>query len=213
MGNKEVLPNQNRIKQLRLEQHKTQKEVGEAVGLSDRAIAHYEKGIREPKLETWIKLADFFDVPVSYLQGLSDHNYNDREAATRAFLERNPDFVPLPDGVSLDDVDFSKSVELTDASDIDLQMRDSYLKQFQKLVTVFLSKSSSDNWIAIREDQRKKMIKIVNSLDDKKIDEVVNYVSMAFYMLLDGDSNDKNSLKKAIDDFCLKYITDEGGFN
>lgn len=213
MGNKEVLSNQNRIKQLRLEQHKTQKEVGEAVGLSDRAIAHYEKGIREPKLETWIKLADFFDVPVSYLQGLSDHNYNDREAATRAFLERNPDFVPLPDGVSLDDVDFSKSVELTDASDIDLQMRDSYLKQFQKLVTVFLSKSSSDNWIAIREDQRKKMIKIVNSLDDKKIDEVVNYVSMAFYMLLDGDSNDKNSLKKAIDDFCLKYITDEGGFN
>ncbi|MQB89265.1 hypothetical protein DN444_04875 [Lactobacillus reuteri] len=207
------MPNQNRIKQLRLEQHKTQKEVGEAVGLSDRAIAHYEKGIREPKLETWIKLADFFDVPVSYLQGLSDHNYNDREAATRAFLERNPDFVPLPDGVSLDDVDFSKSVELTDASDIDLQMRDSYLKQFQKLVTVFLSKSSSDNWIAIREDQRKKMIKIVNSLDDKKIDEVVNYVSMAFYMLLDGDSNDKNSLKKAIDDFCLKYITDEGGFN
>ena len=70
MGSKEVLSNQNRIKQLRLEQHKTQKEVGEAVGLSDRSIAHYEKGIREPKLETWIKLADFFGVSVSYLQGM-----------------------------------------------------------------------------------------------------------------------------------------------
>lgn len=69
MGNKEVLSNQNRIKQLRLEQHKTQKEVGEAVGLSDRAIAHYEKGIREPKLETWQKLANYFDVTVYYLQG------------------------------------------------------------------------------------------------------------------------------------------------
>lgn len=73
MGNKEVLSNQNRIKQLRLEQHKTQKEVGEAVGLSDRAIAHYEKGIREPKLETWIKLANFFGVPVSYIQGVSNN--------------------------------------------------------------------------------------------------------------------------------------------
>lgn len=73
MGNKEVLSNQNRIKQLRLEQHKTQKEVGKAVGLSDRAIAHYEKGIREPKLETWIKLADFFGVPVSYIQGVSNN--------------------------------------------------------------------------------------------------------------------------------------------
>ncbi|WP_323064757.1 helix-turn-helix transcriptional regulator [Limosilactobacillus reuteri] len=214
----------NRIKELRNKKGLSQKEFAKAFSefvkedseikpVSYATISRWERGENEPKLETWIKLADFFNVPVSYLQGLSDHNYNDREAATRAFLERNPDFVPLPDGVSLDDVDFSKSVELTDASDIDLQMRDSYLKQFQKLVTVFLSKSSSDNWIAIREDQRKKMIKIVNSLDDKKIDEVVNYVSMAFYMLLDGDSNDKNSLKKAIDDFCLKYITDEGGFN
>ncbi|WP_323075185.1 helix-turn-helix transcriptional regulator [Limosilactobacillus reuteri] len=214
----------NRIKELRNKKGLSQKEFAKAFNefmknsgskktVSYATISRWERGENEPKLEIWLKLSDFFDVPVSYLQGLSDHNYNDREAATRAFLERNPDFVPLPDGVSLDDVDFSKSVELTDASDIDLQMRDSYLKQFQKLVTVFLSKSSSDNWIAIREDQRKKMIKIVNSLDDKKIDEVVNYVSMAFYMLLDGDSNDKNSLKKAIDDFCLKYITDEGGFN
>lgn len=62
----------NRIKQLRLEQRKTQKEVGDAIGKSDRAIAHYERGIREPKLETWIKLAEFFDVSVSYLQGTSD---------------------------------------------------------------------------------------------------------------------------------------------
>lgn len=70
MSEKEAPANQNRIKQLRLEQHKTQKEVGKAIGLSDRAIAHYEKGIREPKLETWIKLADYFDVTVSYLQGM-----------------------------------------------------------------------------------------------------------------------------------------------
>ena len=64
--------NNNRIKEVRLSQHKTQKEVGKAVGKSDRAIAHYEKGIREPKLETWVKLAKFFGVSVSYLQGLSD---------------------------------------------------------------------------------------------------------------------------------------------
>lgn len=76
MARKENVTNRNRIKQLRLEQHKTQKEVGEAVGLSDRAIAHYEKGIREPKLETWIKLADFFEVPVSYLQGTIDDRKN-----------------------------------------------------------------------------------------------------------------------------------------
>lgn len=67
--------NHNRIKQVRLERHKTQKEVGKAVGKSDRAIAHYEKGIREPNLETWIKLAKFFNVAVPYLQGISDVPY------------------------------------------------------------------------------------------------------------------------------------------
>lgn len=72
VGEKEASANQNRIKQLRLERHKTQKEVGKAIGLSDRAIAHYEKGIREPKLETWEKLANFFNVSVSYLMGISD---------------------------------------------------------------------------------------------------------------------------------------------
>lgn len=62
----------NRIKQVRLEKRKTQKELAKAVGLSDRAIAHYENGIREPKLETWIKLAEYLNVPVSYLQGISN---------------------------------------------------------------------------------------------------------------------------------------------
>lgn len=209
MSEKEVPVNQNRIKQLRLERHKTQKEVGKAIGLSDRAIAHYEKGIREPKLETWIKLADFFNVPVSYLQGLSDHNYNDPVENARSFLNSHPN---LADS-SLDDANASEIFNFMDPSDLNNQMRDSAIRQFQQLVNLFLSKSDSKNWTEIREDQRKKMIKIVNSLDDKKIDEVVHYVSMAFYMLLDGDSNDKNSLKKAIDDFYLKYITDEGGFN
>lgn len=74
VSKKEVSANQNRIKQLRLEQRKTQKEVGKAVGLSDRAIAHYEKGIREPKLDIWIKLADYFGVSVSYLQGVTENS-------------------------------------------------------------------------------------------------------------------------------------------
>lgn len=102
MGNKEVLSNQNRIKQLRLEQHKTQKEVGEAVGLSDRAIAHYEKGIREPKLETWIKLADFFDVPVSYLQGLTISPYS--IAQNDSFEQFAYDYGLVADGVDFDKI-------------------------------------------------------------------------------------------------------------
>lgn len=89
MSEKEASANQNRIKQLRLEQHKTQKEVGKAIGLSDRAIAHYEKGIREPKLETWVKLADFFGVPTPYLQGVSDYTKDESDSLKPLMFDEN----------------------------------------------------------------------------------------------------------------------------
>lgn len=46
-------------------------------GISVSSLSAYEKqendkGYRKPKIENWIKLADFFDVPVAYLQGSSN---------------------------------------------------------------------------------------------------------------------------------------------
>lgn len=62
--------NNNRIKQVRLEQKKKQKEVASFLGITEQALSYYERGKREPKLETWQKLADYFGVPIPYLQGL-----------------------------------------------------------------------------------------------------------------------------------------------
>ncbi|MCR1890127.1 helix-turn-helix transcriptional regulator [Ligilactobacillus murinus] len=62
--------NNNRIKEVRLEQKKKQKEVASFLGITEQALSYYERGKREPKLETWQKLADYFDVPIPYLQGL-----------------------------------------------------------------------------------------------------------------------------------------------
>lgn len=63
---------QNRIKELRQEQHKTLREVAEAVDTSNQNISNWERGKSEPKLATWQKLADFFGVGVGYLQGLTE---------------------------------------------------------------------------------------------------------------------------------------------
>lgn len=204
----------NRLRECRKNKKLTLKQLSEELAknnlkISADALGKYERGDREPKLETWIKLADFFDVPVSYLQGLSDHNYNDRKASTRTFLEKHPDFAPLPDGVSIDDVDFSKSLEIMDISDLDNQMRDSTLRQFQKLTSLFLSKSNSQNWTEISEKQRKRFTNISSSLSDQDVSEIVHYVSMSFYMLL-SDGNDKKKLERIIDDFYDKYISDNG---
>ena len=62
----------NRIKQLRLEKGISQSDVASVVGITRQAVSHYEHGIRNPRLETCKKLADFFEVSVPYLQGFSE---------------------------------------------------------------------------------------------------------------------------------------------
>ena len=59
----------NRIKELRNKNNLTLRALGQKVNMSSSRLSQYETGKREPKLETWQKLADFFDVPTSYLQG------------------------------------------------------------------------------------------------------------------------------------------------
>lgn len=60
----------NRLRELRNEQGLTLKALGEKLDLAPNTISQYETGNREPKLKTWQKLADYFDVPIPYLQGL-----------------------------------------------------------------------------------------------------------------------------------------------
>lgn len=61
-----------RIRSLREKACKTQKEVANGVGISEREYGHYETGYRLPKIETLIKLADYFNVTIDYLVGRSD---------------------------------------------------------------------------------------------------------------------------------------------
>lgn len=62
----------NRLKELRQKNNLTLKELGQKIGMANNTLSQYETGKREPKLETWNKLAEYFNVPTSYLMGLSD---------------------------------------------------------------------------------------------------------------------------------------------
>lgn len=62
----------NRLKEVRLEKKLTQKEVSLQTGIPVNTYSNYERGDREPKLDTWKKLADYFGVSVGYLQGLDN---------------------------------------------------------------------------------------------------------------------------------------------
>ena len=60
---------ENRIKEIRQKNSLTLEKMGEKVGIAKNTLSRYESGKREPKLEVWQKLADFFNVSVPYLQG------------------------------------------------------------------------------------------------------------------------------------------------
>lgn len=62
----------NRLKELREKNNLTLRALGQEVKMSSSRLSQYETGKREPKIETWEKLASFFQVPTSYLMGLSD---------------------------------------------------------------------------------------------------------------------------------------------
>ncbi len=64
---------ENRILELRKKKKVSQGDVAKALNVTRAAISLYEMGKHEPKLETWQKLADFFDVPIAYLQGTTSY--------------------------------------------------------------------------------------------------------------------------------------------
>lgn len=67
----------NRLKELRQRKKLTFKELSkklqeDGIRISSDSLAKYERGDREPKIDKWQALADFFNVSVPYLQGIDD---------------------------------------------------------------------------------------------------------------------------------------------
>ncbi len=58
-----------RLKQIMTETGVTQRQVAEAIGVTEPALNHYINGRREPDIATLVKLADYFDVSIDYLVG------------------------------------------------------------------------------------------------------------------------------------------------
>lgn len=60
------------LKQLRNEHHLTQANLAKILGIAPTTLAAYEQGKSEPNIETLTKLANYFNVSIDYLLGLTD---------------------------------------------------------------------------------------------------------------------------------------------
>ena len=61
-----------RVYELRALSKMTQKELGEAIGLTRKSICMIEAGTQKTTIDKLILLAKFFDVSTDYLLGLKD---------------------------------------------------------------------------------------------------------------------------------------------
>ena len=75
----------NRLKEIRQEKGLTLDEIQNKTGIKRGTYNNYENSVTEPKLETWQKLADFFNVPVDYLLGIS------KDRSTLTIDDLNPE--------------------------------------------------------------------------------------------------------------------------
>ena len=69
---KTVILLKDRVRALRKAMNLNQQELGEALGLSQKAISTIESGHTSTTIEKLILLAKFFEVSTDYLLGLTD---------------------------------------------------------------------------------------------------------------------------------------------
>ena len=62
-----------RLKETRLSCKWTQRQIADALGISQPSYIRYENGTSEPTLENLVKIADLFDVSVDFLLGRKEY--------------------------------------------------------------------------------------------------------------------------------------------
>ena len=67
----------HRLKDVRTDFDMSQREVAEILCITPQQYQLYESGKREMPMHLFIKLADFFDIPIDFLAGIDKNDYNE----------------------------------------------------------------------------------------------------------------------------------------
>lgn len=183
----------NRLRELRKEKKLTLKEVSSKLEqnnlkISPDALAKYERGDREPKLETWQKLADFFGVSVPYLQGVSD----------------------------IDDPNFYKNLELYLALIAESNSLENYKdKDFVKKLDVSENERIKANFylvfnlleMGVMDEIKEELRTLTKKISVSDMQEIHSYLAILCSLAIKAKAKDKKAIKwyeevkKNIDDF------------
>ncbi len=78
-----------RLKNLRIDNDLTQKQMGDIIGVSQRTISHYESGKREPGITEIKRYARYFNVSTDYIICITDNPKTNWENKTQKIDIKN----------------------------------------------------------------------------------------------------------------------------
>lgn len=81
----------DKIKLLRVEMGLSQKQLGNVLGISDRAVSKWENGISKPSLDNIFKLSSFFRVSPEYFN-INNSNVTGKTVSNDSDFYVEPDF-------------------------------------------------------------------------------------------------------------------------
>lgn len=194
----EIMTAHNRIKELRNEKGLSQKEFAKAFSdfvkndktiksVSYATISRWERGENEPKLETWVKLADFFDVPVLYLQGVSNSK------------------------ITLNNIDRFIKNEGFDMSSINSALDDKDIHTYKRLINAYHGRKKPNSKIDPRKEALlyRDLILENNISDSKKFVDFTRLFGAIYHAFLLGYGNNDQKSRELYEKV-LNEMTNKG---
>lgn len=189
-----------KFNELSLEELSKDLEKLENFKISPDAIAKYERGDREPKLATWEKLANYFNVNISYIQGTSEikdkdilkhpkkfFNYCQEKYGTQS-NENNDQFI------------------LINKQEIPNLFKEQNIINANNLFQTF----GKDEMNISENDLQKYQKTFMNMKNENmsKISDIYFFLSNIFYAYMESENGNKKSmdLTKEIEEIMNKYL-------
>ncbi|AMY14533.1 XRE family transcriptional regulator [Limosilactobacillus reuteri] len=158
----------NRIRECRRNKKLTLKQLSKELAkkkfkISADALGKYERGEREPKLETWLKLANFFNVSVAYLMGLNNSPNNNFD---NIFLKEAPyDIDEWNNLFDTNSTKISTSLSAEQESTVVNSLK-TYKSILISLIPYIIKEKLDTNELEkLKKNNLKMLINIVNTLD------------------------------------------------
>lgn len=197
----------NRLKEMRKKHNFTLDDIQKMTGIKRGTYSNYENGNTEPKLETWQKLADFFQVPVPYLQGQSDIE-NVTSYETLSALNELVDKMAISGSKKT-----KKTFQKSDFLNVDTKANEVI---FDNLCNIIFSSLALFRYGTQPDTLDKSAIQLAKKLDLQEMDEInVNAIEL-FKLGIIANSSTENfktekEVYKKIDDLLCEYITNYEG--